>query len=209
MGLGERVPCSNILGPRRGVALRAPSAPADPAELRAGPLSEPLTDSVVRVRIGVISDTHNRLPNVARIVELLNAAAVECVVHTGDITQAATLEVLARLDAPLVGVYGNNDAGERHALASAAARFGMRLADPPHSFVLAERRIVVVHDPRALDAALDGHHVALHGHTHRHACEQRAGALVFNPGECAGHVPGLNAVGVLDLVTLDTELLRF
>ena len=161
------------------------------------------------MRIGVVSDTHNRLPNVARIVELLNQASVSCVIHTGDITQAATLEVLARLDAPLVGVYGNNDAGERAALAVAAERYSMRLSDPPYEIELAERRILVVHDPRAFDGALDGHDLALHGHTHRHACERRGGALVFNPGECAGHLAGHNAVGVVDLATLATELLRF
>jgi len=33
--------------------------------------------------------------------------------------------------------------------------------------------------------------------------------LVFNPGECAGHVAGLNAVGVVDRTTLDAEILRF
>jgi hypothetical protein len=32
---------------------------------------------------------------------------------------------------------------------------------------------------------------------------------VFNPGECAGHVPGLNGVGVLDLATLEAEVLLF
>ena len=161
------------------------------------------------MRIGVVSDTHNRLINVARLVELLNQAGVAAVFHTGDITQPATLEVLARLDAPLVGVFGNNDAGERHGLEAAAGRFGMRLLDAPHSLALAERRIVVVHDPRALDGALAGHDLALHGHTHRYAHERRDGCLVFNPGECAGHVAGLNAVGVVDLVTLSTELLRF
>jgi putative phosphoesterase len=161
------------------------------------------------VRIGVISDTHNHLPNVARIVELLNHAQVDRVIHTGDITQAATLEVLARLDAPLVGVFGNNDVGERAALADAAARFAIQLADPPLVLELAERRVVVVHDPRALEHAGDACDVALHGHTHRHTFERRNGRVVFNPGECAGHVAGWNAVGVLDLATLEAELLRF
>jgi predicted phosphodiesterase len=35
------------------------------------------------------------------------------------------------------------------------------------------------------------------------------GSLVFNPGECAGHMTGFNAIGVLDLSTLETELLKF
>jgi hypothetical protein len=162
------------------------------------------------MRIGVISDTHNHLANVARIVELLNQARVERVVHTGDITQARTLEVLARLEAPLVGVYGNNDRGERESLASAANRLGIALAEPPLELHLSGRRIVVVHDPRDLEGSFGAdHHVALHGHTHRRTLERSLGRVVFNPGECAGHVPGLNTVGVLDLTSLDAEFLRF
>lgn len=161
------------------------------------------------MRIGVVSDTHNHLANVARIVELFNQAQVECVVHTGDITQAATLEVLARLEAPLKGVFGNNDVGERQALEAAAAHYAMELSDPPLELHLAGRRIVVVHDPRDLDRVGAEAHVALHGHTHRRTLERHADRLVFNPGECAGHVPGLNAVGVLDLASLQAELLLF
>ena len=53
------------------------------------------------MRVGVVSDTHDHLANVARIVEVLNAARVERVVHTGDITQPKTLTVLAALSIQL------------------------------------------------------------------------------------------------------------
>jgi len=161
------------------------------------------------VRIGVVSDTHNHLGNVATIVALLNRARVDRVVHTGDITQAKTLRALAALDAPLVGVFGNNDV-ERDALGAACAELGHHFVDPPLRLGWHGRRIVVVHDPRELEclelAEVD---VALYGHDHRHALEHRAGTLHFNPGECAGHVPGYNRVGVLDLATLEAEVLRF
>ena len=49
------------------------------------------------MRIGVVSDTHNQLRNVERIVELFNAAGVSRVVHTGDITQAKTLKAISPL----------------------------------------------------------------------------------------------------------------
>jgi putative phosphoesterase len=161
------------------------------------------------MRIGVVSDTHNHLGNVRRIVALFNAARVEHVVHTGDITQAKTIDAFAALDAPLVGVYGNNDQ-ERPALEAAAARHGFRIEDPPLELVWAERRILIVHDPLDLDGHLRDHHdLALHGHDHRHVAERRGSCLVFNPGECAGHLAGHNAVGVVDLVRLETELLRF
>ena len=161
------------------------------------------------MRIGVVSDTHNHLGNVVRIVSLFNEARVERVVHTGDITQAKTLDAFAALDAPLVAVYGNNDQ-ERDSLEAAAARHRIQLVDPPLELEWAGRRILVIHDPGALDGALAEHHdVVLHGHNHRHVNERRGRSLIFNPGECAGHLPGANAVGLVDLVRLETELLRF
>jgi putative phosphoesterase len=161
------------------------------------------------MRIGVISDTHNHLPNTRRIVGLLNRARVDRVVHTGDVTQAKTLRVLAELEAPLFGVYGNNDL-ERPELEATCRELDLHFVDPPLHLVWAERRIVVVHDPLDLERSLlSGVDVALHGHDHRHRAEQAAGALVFNPGECAGHLPGHNQIGLVDLLRLETSLLRF
>jgi putative phosphoesterase len=160
------------------------------------------------MRIGVVSDTHNLLPNVRRIVELFNAARVELVVHTGDVTQGRTVHALAALEAPLVGVYGNND--ERDDVAAACAAHGFTFHEGALGLSLAGRRVVVVHDPRDLAAAGEHEHdLALHGHEHRLVVERTAGRLRFNPGECAGHLPGHNAVGVVDLATLAVELLKF
>ena len=160
------------------------------------------------MRIAVVSDTHNNLRNVTRIVELLNAARVERVVHTGDITQPKTLDVLARLHAPLVGVYGNND--ERDAIAPVAAQYAMQLVDGHLSFEAAGKRVGVIHDPYEIDDALLARHdLVLHGHNHRLVLERRAGALLFNPGECAGFLEGHNAVGVVDLAKLEVELVKF
>ncbi|MEZ5558748.1 MAG: YfcE family phosphodiesterase [Pseudomonadales bacterium] len=161
------------------------------------------------MKIGVVSDTHNNLRNVGRIVELFNAAGVDRVIHTGDITQAKTLDVFAGLEMPMWGVYGNNDQ-ERESLMAAIEGHGFSFYEPPLELVWHERRIVVVHDPLEFHGALHSHHhIALHGHTHLHRYETRDGQLWFNPGECAGHMSGYNAVGMLDLETLSAELLKF
>ena len=167
------------------------------------------------MKIGIVSDTHNNLRNVHRIVELFNASGVERVIHTGDITQAKTLEVFAHLDMPLYGVYGNNDEGERESLEAAVAAYGFIFRDPPFVLSWHQRSIIVVHDPLEFDGHLNGsHELALHGHTHLYRYEQIRTAsgsdqLIFNPGECAGHMAGFNAVGVLDLESLSAELLKF
>lgn len=159
------------------------------------------------MRIGVVSDTHNHLANVRRIVEILNAARVERVVHTGDITQAKTLDVLAGLAAPLYGVFGNNDL-EREQLDAAVARHGFHFADGALELAWSGRRILVLHDPRELEG-LPRPDLALHGHTHRLRVERANGTLTFNPGECAGHMPGRNAVGIVDLTQLSAEIVNF
>ena len=162
------------------------------------------------MRIGVVGDTQDQMTNVDKIVSLFREARVERVVHTGDITRPSVLERFARLDIPLLGVFGNNDLTEREHLTLHAERFGMDLTDPPRTIDWADRRILVVHDPESTPASLpDDLDLVLHGHTHRHRLEQRGETLIFNPGECAGFMPGRNAVGLVDLVSLEAQLLRF
>ncbi|MBT7334345.1 MAG: YfcE family phosphodiesterase [Gammaproteobacteria bacterium] len=162
------------------------------------------------MRIGVVSDTHNNLKNVAKIVDLFNASRVERVVHTGDITQAKTLDLLAGLDAPLYGVYGNNDV-ERDSLDRAILNHGFTFCEPPFTACWAQQQIIVVHDPREFNGHLQTEcNLALHGHTHLYRLETWGKhTVMFNPGECAGMMTGLNAIGIVDLITLKTELLRF
>jgi len=161
------------------------------------------------MKIGVVSDTHNNLPNVKRIVELFNAAQVERVIHTGDITQAKTLDMFAQLTMPLYGVFGNNDQ-ERDSLDEAIARHGFTFQDPPLVLELQSRSIMVVHDPLELERHLnESHDLALHGHTHLYRFEKRADLVIFNPGECAGHMAGFNSIGVVDLTDLSVEVLHF
>lgn len=165
------------------------------------------------MRIGVVGDTHDRMGNVERIVGLFAEAGVERIVHTGDITMPTVLDRFARLDRPLSGVYGNNDDATRPLLAEHARAFGIDLATPPRVLEWAERRILVVHDPELQDLshpdATQGIDLVLHGHTHRHRHEWQNETLFFNPGECAGSLAGRNAVGIVDLASLDVRLLRF
>lgn len=162
------------------------------------------------MRIGVVGDTHDRTNNVQRIVALFTEARVDRVVHTGDITRPPVLEEFAKLGVPIFGVFGNNDRAERKQLEAEAARFGMDFAPPPRTFDWAGRRILVVHDPEDAPSTLPTEiDLVLHGHTHRHRHEKRGNTLIFNPGECAGFRVGQNAVGLVDLLSLEARCLRF
>ena len=162
------------------------------------------------MRIGIVSDTHNNLKNIRRIVSLFNAAGVERVIHAGDITRPASLLPFADLNCPLYGVFGNNDIGEKPGLLEVTAQQGFHFVDPPLLLGWHERQICVVHDPLEFEGHLENHHdIALHGHTHRQRIEQTNQRLYFNPGECAGHMEGLNSIGILNLEAGTPEIITF
>ena len=162
------------------------------------------------MKVGVVSDTHDNLKNCNKIVELFNEAGVDRVIHTGDITQAKTLEIFAGLNASLWGVFGNNDIGERDSLTSAVNQFGFEFIEPPMTLHWLGKKMVVVHDPLELSMVNPADYdIILHGHTHRKTIKYDGDQLTFNPGECAGHIAGYNAIGVLDLRELHVEILNF
>ena len=49
----------------------------------------------------------------------------------------------------------------------------------------------------------------IHGHTHRYRNEMKNGILFFNPGESAGMNSGNNAIGLLDLISLEARRVFF
>ena len=80
--------------------------------------------------LGVVSDTHNRISNVEKIVEIFNSNKVDLVIHTGDITQAKILDIFCGLKSSLLGVFGNNDLNEP-GLEESVKRNGFKFSLPP------------------------------------------------------------------------------
>lgn len=135
------------------------------------------------MRIGVVSDTHNRYPTVIRALALLQQRDVEVVLHCGDIEDAETVRLFAGL--PTHFVLGNCDA-DPDGLRRAMEPIGATLHDPFGSLEFHGRKIAWLHgdDNRLLrDLENSGHYDFLfHGHTHI-AARRRAGpSLIVNPG---------------------------
>ena len=161
--------------------------------------------------VGVVSDTHNNLQNVGRLVELFNQEEVELVIHTGDISQPKTIECFSTLKSPLIGVFGNNDLDES-GLEESIRRNGFSFQHPPLIKKIEGKKIAVFHEPDSIEEFLQKNKdidLVLHGHTHRYFNEKIKGTRVFNPGECAGLMQGKNKVGILDVKNLNTKLLSF
>ena len=97
------------------------------------------------MKLGVIADTHKNMPMIAAAVELFNREEVGVVLHAGDFISPITANEFGKLDARLVGVFGNND-GETTGLAERYRDIG-ELHVEPHEMEAGGRRIVLMHRP--------------------------------------------------------------
>ena len=161
------------------------------------------------MKIGLLSDTHDRVPAIEALLRRMQERNVTLVLHAGDYCSPFALKAFASIDVPVVGVFGRND-GDREGLRAAAATSGLatELFESPHSFELEGKAGLLVHDlgevqPRSLDA----HAVVVHGCSHRPERTTRGEVLVINPGEACGWVTGSPSAAILDLDTNDVEFL--
>lgn len=163
------------------------------------------------MQIGVVSDTHNNLKNIDKIISLFNEEKLPYVIHTGDIANAQSLEKFSKLESILIGVYGNNDRCEI-GIKEIAENNNFQFQEPPKKLTLCRKNIVIFHEPEGIENFLSINKdidIVIHGHTHRYRNETQNGVLIFNPGECAGMQRGNNAIGILDLRSLETKRIFF
>lgn len=156
------------------------------------------------MRIGVISDTHDRLPTIRAGLELFRHLGIDTLVHPGDVIAPFAAKELAAFGGALHITYGNND-GEKAGLKNVLPQ----IVDGPYKVTLGGRSILLHHfidwcDPADIEAA----DVVITGHTHAIHVEKQGERLLLNPGEACGWVSGRCTVAVLDLETLEPQILE-
>ncbi len=159
------------------------------------------------MKIGVLADSHDHVPNVHRAVELFTRHEVELVLHAGDFVAPFAVHPFAALRCGIVAVLGNND-GERLGLGKAFEKFGGRLESELAVVEAGGRRIAMTHYPEIAEplARGPGFDLVVYGHTHE-IDDRKLSARLLNPGECGGWLTGRPTVAIVDLGTLEAEIL--
>jgi len=152
------------------------------------------------MKIGILSDTHDRLPTIRAAVERFHAEGVELVLHAGDFVSPFVALALKDLRAPLIGVFGNND-GDPLYLTERLRGIG-KIHLRYHTFEVAGLRAVLMHEPKSIDALVESGHYDLIVYGHTHEIDVRAGRpAVVNPGEGCGWLSGRATAVVFDTET--------
>lgn len=161
------------------------------------------------MKLGVLSDTHDRLPAIREILRRFGDAGVELVVHAGDYCSAFALEAFVSAHIPMIGVFGRNDGDIEGLRAAAHAGVGIELFESPHSLKLGDHTILLVHDISDVhQRSIAQHEFVIHGSLHQQEMKTRKDTLIINPGEACGWINGSPTAAIVDLGIKHAEFLK-
>jgi hypothetical protein len=152
-----------------------------------------------------MADSHDNMPLIAQAVELFNREDVTLVLHAGDFISPITAKEFKELNMKLIGVFGNND-GDKLLLLKKFQDIG-ELYEDYYELELEGKKIVLMHQPKFLEALIASGKYDLIVYGHMHEVDIREGPpLVINPGECGGWLTGKATVAIADLKVMKVEV---
>jgi len=161
------------------------------------------------MRVGLLADTHDRVPAVDALLREMIARSVTFVLHAGDFCSPFSLKPFQDHGIAMVGVFGRNDGDPEGIAAFAAQGMGQELFESPHSIKLGEQKILMVHDiGDVVERSVLAHGIVIHGHTHLQEMKTRGDTLIVNPGEACGWLYGSPTGAILDLETKQVEFIK-
>jgi len=164
------------------------------------------------MKIAIISDTHDNLPNFKKAVDWIKEQGIETVIHCGDVACPETLDyALADFSGQVFISLGNADIG--HGWEECATPPACRQAGGVAHFKGAGKikidgkNIGFCHFPeRGKDLAKSGRYdLVFYGHTHKPWEQEINGCRLVNPGNLAG-ILFKPTFAVFDIETNNLEL---
>jgi putative phosphoesterase len=161
------------------------------------------------MRVGLLADSHDRVPAIAEFAKRFVEGGVGFVIHAGDWCSPFSVAPLRGTNLAVAGVFGRNDGDRQGLQAEAAKGMGFELYESPHTVQIGDTTILVVHDIGDVHKrSLAAHAVVVHGCTHKQEMRVRGDTVIVNPGEACGWLYGTPTAAILDLDTKALEVIR-
>lgn len=154
----------------------------------------------------VISDTHDNIPMLKKLPQIIVDYNIERIFHAGDFIAPFVIPYLTFDKVDFIGVFGNND-GEKLLITE---KSGGRVRVGPVEITTPFGKVFLMHEPFSLEAAVKSHlyDFIFYGHTHKVDIRKEKNVLVINPGEYCGYLTGTSTVAVVSPKTKEVELIE-
>ena len=169
------------------------------------------------MNIGVISDSHDNIYLLRKIIKEILDYHIELIIHLGDIISPFTVKLMKDLlgDTRLIGVRGNND-GDIYQLTRLFTKYNWVFLSEPGIIEIGDRKVLLLHgygdlentrklvesyvkSPLDIDAVF-------YGHTHVIHVEKIGNKLIVNPGEVCGYLTNKASYSIVNLDKLEAEI---
>jgi len=152
------------------------------------------------MKIAILSDIHDNIWNLEKVLEKLKNEIVDAIIFCGDFCAPFTFKKLADVGLPIYAVFGNVDGAQAEITHEALKDYkDVTLKKDLLTLELDKRRIAICHNDKFAESmAMTGKYNAVfYGHTHQLKVENINKTLLVNPGEVHGHT-GRCSFGIYD-----------
>lgn len=145
------------------------------------------------MKIAVLSDIHDNIWNLEKVLADLKRRKAGAIIFCGDFCAPSVFKILAGTDIPVHAVFGNVDGAAFQITALALTRFKTATlygyqGEHFGEVELGGKRLAFCHEPKFAQglACLREYDAVFYGHTHEAYQEKVGRCLLLNPGEVMG-----------------------
>ena len=142
------------------------------------------------MKIAIISDTHDNLPNLKKAIEWIKKEKIDTLIHCGDVCAPATLrEILKVFPGKFFLVFGNVDGDHFRVTKLSYESFpNLKVLGEWGEVEIENKKIAFCHFPQFAKglACTQNYDLVFYGHTHKPWEEKIDKCRLVNPGNLAG-----------------------
>jgi len=138
------------------------------------------------LKIGVISDSHDRPENVSKVIDFFHKENVEVMIHCGDFCAPFMIKEMRKFKGKIHCIFGNID--DEFSTTQLCAKLDIDLQGLYAEIEYDKRKISFTHMPFLAEgiAHTRRYDAVFHGHDHKAKSEKIGKTLFANPGNLAG-----------------------
>ena len=161
--------------------------------------------------VGIMADTHDRLPLVDEAVKVLNEQKVELVLHAGDYIAPFVIPHFEPLKSKFVGIFGNND-GDKDLLKKKFKEINAEIRGNFAEVTVDGSKIALLHgsEEELLQSLInvESYDIVIHGHTHEAKTYRKGRTIIINPGEVCGYLSQKSTIALLNSQTREVKIIE-